>query len=285
MEGLYNLRGAIGPPYLVTRHKRNHNGKSHLGHGHHHHQNEGLDAGSFGHKGYVCTASTRTRRISTTAQFVLCLFVLCGRHSTLSFRNAERMERGSWHANTRGLPARSRRNAAEPRPAQQQESPDRLQQVLVLSSSNDTSVGFIATRSRRDVPGCVTNYNAQRQLWVGCTAPNVIDVSPLCSLDGEEGKRASSLKCNGCIQSNLFSINAEYSCHGSWSENSTVYIIARHKGTKHGVCISYRPSEGNAAKLVVGDACYRGTQKPPDHHLVANLSFFGLCYLYKNIYL
>ncbi|XP_030081688.1 uncharacterized protein LOC111602603 isoform X2 [Drosophila hydei] len=227
MEGLYNLRGAIGPPYLVTRHKRNHNGKSHLGHGHHHHQNEGLDAGSFGHKG----------------------------HSTLSFRNAERMERGSWHANTRGLPARSRRNAAEPRPAQQQESPDRLQQVLVLSSSNDTSVGFIATRSRRDVPGCVTNYNAQRQLWVGCTAPNVIDVSPLCSLDGEE----------------------EYSCHGSWSENSTVYIIARHKGTKHGVCISYRPSEGNAAKLVVGDACYRGTQKPPDHHLVANLSFFGKC--------
>ncbi|XP_030242140.1 uncharacterized protein LOC108652466 isoform X5 [Drosophila navojoa] len=227
MEGLYNLRGAIGPPYLVTRHKRNHNGKSHLGHGHHHHQNDGLEAGSFGHKG----------------------------HSTLSFRNAERMERGSWHANTRGLPARSRRNAAEPRPDHHQESSNRLQQVLVLSSSNDTSVGFIATRSRRDVPGCVTNYNAQRQLWVGCTAPNVIDVSPLCSLDGEE----------------------EYSCHGSWSENSTVYIIARHKGTKHGVCISYRPSDGNAAKLVVGDACYRGTQKPPDHHLVANLSFFGKC--------
>ncbi|XP_043863859.1 uncharacterized protein LOC6575495 isoform X3 [Drosophila mojavensis] len=227
MEGLYNLRGAIGPPYLVTRHKRNHNGKSHLGHGHHHHQNDGLETGSFGHKG----------------------------HSTLSFRNAERMERGSWHANTRGLPARSRRNAAEPRPDHQQESSNRLQQVLVLNSSNDTSVGFIATRSRRDVPGCVTNYNAQRQLWVGCTAPNVIDVSPLCSLDGEE----------------------EYSCHGSWSENSTVYIIARHKGTKHGVCISYRPSDGNAAKLVVGDACYRGTQKPPDHHLVANLSFFGKC--------
>ncbi|XP_030562711.1 uncharacterized protein LOC115764020 isoform X2 [Drosophila novamexicana] len=226
MEGLYNLRGAIGPPYLVTRHKRNHNGKSHLGHGHHHYHGDGLDAGSFGHKG----------------------------HSTLSFRNAERMERGSWHANTRGLPVRSRRNAL---PAQQQQQQEQLQQqqALVLSSANDTSVGFVATRSRRDVPGCVTNYNAQRQLWVGCSAPNVIDVSPLCSVDGEE----------------------EYSCHGSWSENSTVYIIARHKGTKHGVCISYRPTEGNAAKLVVGDACYRGTQKPPDHHLVANLSVFGKC--------
>ncbi|XP_032596202.1 uncharacterized protein LOC6567544 isoform X1 [Drosophila grimshawi] len=226
MEGLYNLRGAIGPPYLVTRHKRNHNGKSHLGHGHHHHsESVGSDSGSFGHKG----------------------------HSTLSFRNAERMERSSWHANTRGLPVRSRRNAP---PAQQQQD-QHHQEALVLGglSSNDTSVGFIATRSRRDVPGCVTNYNSQRQLWVGCSAPNVIDVSPLCTVDGEE----------------------EYSCHGSWNENSTVYIIARHKGTKHGVCISYRPTEGNAAKLVVGDACYRGTQKPPDHHLVANLSVFGKC--------
>ncbi|XP_033235382.1 uncharacterized protein aus isoform X1 [Drosophila pseudoobscura] len=218
MEGLYNLRGAIGPPYLATRHKRNHNGKSHLGHGHHHH--ESADAGTFGHKG----------------------------RSTLSFRNAEHMERGSWHANTRGLPVRSRRSA--PQDPQQQ-------QALVLGNvnSNDTSVGFVATRNRRDVPGCVPNYNAQRQLWVGCSKPNSIDVSPLCSVEGEE----------------------EYSCHGSWSENSTFFIIARHKGSKHGVCLTYRPTEGTSAKLVVGDACYRGTQKPPDHHLVANLSVFGKC--------
>ncbi|XP_016992087.2 uncharacterized protein LOC108053877 isoform X1 [Drosophila rhopaloa] len=219
MEGIYMLRGAIGPPYLATRHKRNHNGKSHLGHGHHHH--EGADSGNFGHKG----------------------------HSSLSFRNAERMERGSWHANTRGLPVRSRRNAPK--------DPQEQQQALVLEkvNSSDTSVGFVATRNRRDVPGCVPNYNAQRQLWVGCTAENLIDVSPLCSVDGEE----------------------EYSCHGSWSENSTFYIIARHKGSKHGVCLTYRPTEGTAAKLVVGDACYRGTQKPPDHHLEANLSVLGKC--------
>ncbi|XP_026840143.1 uncharacterized protein LOC6598771 [Drosophila persimilis] len=219
MEGLYNLRGAIGPPYLATRHKRNHNGKSHLGHGHHHH--ESADTGTFGHKG----------------------------RSTLSFRNAEHMERGSWHANTRGLPVRSRRSAPQ--------DPQQQQQALVLGNvnSNDTSVGFVATRNRRDVPGCVPNYNAQRQLWVGCSKPNSIDVSPLCSVEGEE----------------------EYSCHGSWSENSTFFIIARHKGSKHGVCLTYRPTEGTSAKLVVGDACYRGTQKPPDHHLVANLSVFGKC--------
>ncbi|XP_070073791.1 uncharacterized protein aus isoform X1 [Drosophila takahashii] len=225
MEGIYTLRGAIGPPYLATRHKRNHNGKSHLGHGHHHH--EGADSGNFGHKG----------------------------HSSLSFRNAERMERGSWHANTRGLPVRSRRNA--PKDPQVQEQVQEQEQALVLEkvNSSDTSVGFVATRNRRDVPGCVPNYNAQRQLWVGCTAENMIDVSPLCSVDGEE----------------------EYSCHGSWSENSTFYIIARHKGSKHGVCLTYRPTEGTAAKLVVGDACYRGTQKPPDHHLEANLSVLGKC--------
>ncbi|XP_030374318.1 uncharacterized protein LOC115623902 isoform X2 [Scaptodrosophila lebanonensis] len=221
MEGLYNLRGAIGPPYQATRHKRNHNGKTHLGHGHHHH--ESADAGGFGHKG----------------------------HSSLSFRNAEHIERGSWRANTRGLPVRSRRNV----PASAASTANTTQQTLLLSPVNETNVDLVATRNRRDVPGCVTNYKAQRQLWVGCTAPNLIDVRPQCNEDGEE----------------------EYSCHGSWTENGTTYIIARHKSTKHGVCISYRPTEGTAAKLVVGDACYRGSQKPPDHHLVANLSVFGKC--------
>lgn len=32
LVGLYNLRGAIGPPYISSRHKRNHN----KGHHHHH---------------------------------------------------------------------------------------------------------------------------------------------------------------------------------------------------------------------------------------------------------
>lgn len=66
-----------------------------------------------------------------------------------------------------------------------------------------------------------------------------------------------------------------YTCHGSWTENSTVFIIARHAGSQHGVCISYRPLEGNLVRLVVGDACYRGLQPPPDHHLSANLTVHG----------
>ncbi|XP_055847467.1 uncharacterized protein LOC129913071 isoform X2 [Episyrphus balteatus] len=122
-------------------------------------------------------------------------------------------------------------------------------------NTTTTSSKLLAQRSRRDAPGCIVNYKAQRQLWIGCTGPNLIDVRPQCNEDGDE----------------------EYSCHGSWSENGTVYVIARHKGTKHGVCISYRPLEGTAAKLVIGDACYRGVLKPPEHHLVANLTVLGKC--------
>ncbi|XP_037808018.1 uncharacterized protein LOC119601262 isoform X2 [Lucilia sericata] len=231
MEGLYTLRGAIGPPYLATRHKRNHN-KVHGLHNHHH-QYEGNNGREYLHK----------------------------RHSSLSFRNSQHDEKNAWHSNTRGLPVRSRRDASSTvTPLATLNSNQTTQEILVVG--NNTNVGFVQNpvsdtrlRSRRNVPECVTNYKAQRQLWVGCTEANVIDVRPMCNEEGDE----------------------EYSCHGSWSENGTVYIIARHKGTKHGVCISYRPTEGTSAKLVVGDACYRRTQKPPEHHLVANLSIFGKC--------
>lgn len=113
------------------------------------------------------------------------------RHSSLSFRNLERTERGSWHGNTRGLQVRNRRNAPkDPQVLEHHHQHQQQQQALVLQkvNSSDTSVGFVATRNRRDVPACVPNYNAQRQLWVGCTAENLIDVSPLCSVEGEEGK-------------------------------------------------------------------------------------------------
>lgn len=43
-------------------------------------------------------------------------------------------------------------------------------------------------RNRRDASGCVINTNARRHLWIGCTAPNIIDVRPNCNTDGEEGK-------------------------------------------------------------------------------------------------
>lgn len=66
-----------------------------------------------------------------------------------------------------------------------------------------------------------------------------------------------------------------YSCHGSWVENDTTFIIARHAGSQHGVCISFLPQEGTAAKLVVGDTCKRSNFPTSDHHLTANLTVFG----------
>lgn len=66
-----------------------------------------------------------------------------------------------------------------------------------------------------------------------------------------------------------------YSCHGSWVENDTTFIIARHAGSQHGVCISFLPQEGTAAKLVVGDTCKRSNLPQSDHHLTANLTVYG----------
>lgn len=104
---------------------------------------------------------------------------------------------------TRGIPSRNRRETSDEivdndnfKPSEQsndQRSDRRnlrkrrdtkvVEQALSLNVSvNDTQ------RNRREVPGCVVNYNAQRQLLVGCTEPNVIEVRPQCSEDSDEGK-------------------------------------------------------------------------------------------------
>lgn len=74
----------------------------------------------------------------------------------------------------------------------------------------------------------------------------------------------------------FFTHKTEYVCHGSWMENGTTFIIARHAGTKHGVCISFRPSstDSTAAQLIIGDSCYRETMlsEIPEHHLISNVS-------------
>lgn len=68
----------------------------------------------------------------------------------------------------------------------------------------------------------------------------------------------------------------EYLCHGSWTDNDTTFIIARHVGTKHGVCISFKPSttDSTAAQLIVGDSCYREATslEIPEHHLISNVT-------------
>lgn len=129
------------------------------------------------------------------------IYLLCLRHSSLSFRNSNHDEKNAWHSNTRGLPVRSRRDASSTvnpldMVGSNQSHPiiKTTQEILVVG--NNANVGFVQDpisdtrlRSRRNVPECVTNYKAQRQLWVGCTEPNVIDVRPLCNDEGDEGKQ------------------------------------------------------------------------------------------------
>lgn len=71
----------------------------------------------------------------------------------------------------------------------------------------------------------------------------------------------------------------EYTCHGSWRENQTSFIIARHAGTKHGVCISFKQSTTDTAQLYIGDSCYRGHQgldtSSERQYTIANLTNVG----------
>lgn len=127
---------------------------------------------------------------------------LINRHSSLSFRNSQHDEKNAWHSNTRGLPVRSRREAsstitplASLNSSNETHETQTTQEILVVG--NNTNVGFVKTsedaenrlRNRRNVPECVTNFKAQRQLWIGCTEENVIDVRPMCNDEGDEGER------------------------------------------------------------------------------------------------
>lgn len=105
---------------------------------------------------------------------------------------------------TRGIPSRNRREASDEivdndNFKTSEQSNDQRSERRNLRKRRDTkvvvqqaSLSLNASvndtqRSRREVPGCVVNYNAQRQLLVGCTEPNVIEVRPQCSEDSDEG--------------------------------------------------------------------------------------------------
>lgn len=110
---------------------------------------------------------------------------------------------------TRGIPNRSRRDASDKiiitstdnekqipiGSISEKLSPVRRrkrnnEQMKRITNNGATTIdGTVAStvRTKRDAPGCITNYNAQRQLLVGCSQPNVIEVRPQCTEDGDEG--------------------------------------------------------------------------------------------------
>jgi hypothetical protein len=87
-----------------------------------------------------------------------------------------------------------------------------------------------------------------------------------------------------CVISTLFilsfylpSSSIEYTCHGSWRENQTTFIVARH--SKYVVCISFKQLTTDTAQLFIGDSCYRENQGPEvaaeRQYTVANLTNVG----------
>ncbi|CAO1439859.1 unnamed protein product [Diamesa serratosioi] len=113
---------------------------------------------------------------------------------------------------------------------------------------------FNNQRHRRDLSKCTGTHKMKRRLSIGCSKDSIVEVHPQCSEN-------------------------EYNCHGAWTENHTTYIIARHAGTKHGVCLTFKQSttDSTTAQLIVGDSCYRDSMSSeiPEHHLISNVT--GKC--------
>lgn len=163
IDGLYGLRGAIGPPYIPSRHKRNHNQRASSNGGHTNNHSV------FGHE----TVGAAEGAVAVAAQH--------RRHNPSSFRSAsssEQFTRHSWKSPTRGVAIRNRRDTAA---EEQEKSRGSGTATPQLVQRNDT-------RIRRDANGCVVNFNVRRQLLVGCTETNVIEVRPYCTEDNDEGE-------------------------------------------------------------------------------------------------
>lgn len=137
-------------------------------------------------------------------------------------------------------------------------------------------------RLKRETSDCVINYSSARQLLIGCSQPNMIEVKPHCNDDGDEGKFQfaqrwfDDFKNIYLIGSQFLTLFTVYSCQGSWSDNTTTYIVATNSGSQHAVCITYQTIDATTVNLFVSDSCYRTTLLPgSDHHLAANLTIIG----------
>ncbi|KAG5672930.1 hypothetical protein PVAND_003018 [Polypedilum vanderplanki] len=253
LDGSYTLRGIISPPYSTSRHKRNHNSKLH---NNHHHPHD-----------LLLESSRITNNNNNYNNFKA--------HTSLSFRN-EDVSLKSWHLNDRNKSLRQRRSTNDdaevdvensiPRGAfievtddgsevsdidddqviklvrnkRNDDNDNKLSNVVDFDDGNSNSYSNDPSRSRRDTTiNCGVNVNTKpRQLNIGCSVENKIDVLPQCSSSDE--------------------MEEEYTCHGSWRENQTTFIVAKH--SKYIVCISFKQLTTDTAQLFIGDSCYRDNQ-------------------------
>lgn len=152
LGGLYTLRGQIGPPHMNSRHKRNHNNKVY------HAERE---------------ASSNKR------------------YRPLSYRNTEETNQQNVAKSLgRNISLRQRRSLAENK-SNSNEPKESIPRITSISGNINISATSDIERKRRDAPNCVVNYNAKRQLLVGCNEPNIIETRPVCNgnEDGDEGEK------------------------------------------------------------------------------------------------
>lgn len=211
LVGSYTLRGLITPPYSgiasasSSRHKRNHNSKQHSNH-HHGHDLSSLDGGS-GSRG---SGSRVARKAHTSLSFrneedSLKSWHLNDHNKSLRQRRSakldeehqQRQSSESDSENSIALPASGAFIDVLDDGSEVSDIDDDNDQVIKLvRSKRNTSSGMIEiasdagndpTRSRRDTTINCGNVNTKaRQLNIGCSDENKIDVSPQC--DDEEGK-------------------------------------------------------------------------------------------------
>lgn len=121
------------------------------------------------------------------------------RFTALSFRNPEEFSNLDWQVRSRVAPLRNRRDIRTKRLSNGTviEIPNNVDTISnasqVILPTNDTQAKQNSTavdiqRLKRETPECVINYNSVRQLFVGCSQSNVIEVKPHCSEDGDEGE-------------------------------------------------------------------------------------------------
>lgn len=225
------------------------------------------------------------------------------RFTALSFRNPEEFSNLDWNMRSRIAPLRNRRDVQTKRilnsNADVSENPPSdttnsknnniilpTKQMSIEKPNQQNATEIDIQRTKRETPECVINYNSVRQLLVGCSQSNVIEVKPHCNDDGDEGNLMRKLIenekiLNKCFESCVLIVccSTAYNCQGSWTENTTTFIVAMHSGSQHAVCISYQPIDSTTVRLYVGDSCYRSQPSPSsDHHLAANLTIIGMLF-------
>ena len=201
----------MSPPYTSTsRHKRNHNSKLHSNNHHHLHDLSSLDSriANNNFKAHTSLSFRNEEDSLKSWHFNDRNKSLRQRRSLLLLRNGEGDEQSTVSDSRDSIasPAngayndvsddgsevlnidddeviklvRSKRNNNNP----SVEVDSDLESFAVKASINDPS------RSRRDATiNCGSNVNTKtRQLNIGCSDENKIDVSPQCNDDGEEGE-------------------------------------------------------------------------------------------------